>query len=40
MAILVGDAWAIRECARREDADRRKTFLSVLDLPREASHGP
>jgi exodeoxyribonuclease V alpha subunit len=38
-AILVGDAWAIRECVRREDADRRKTFLSVLDLPR-AGHEP
>jgi exodeoxyribonuclease V alpha subunit len=32
--IIVGDQWGMRACAEREQVDRRKTFLSVLDLPR------
>jgi hypothetical protein len=31
--IVVGDQWGIRNCAAREQVERRKTFLSVLDLP-------
>jgi exodeoxyribonuclease V alpha subunit len=33
-AIIVGDQWGMRACAEKEQVDRRKTFLSVLDLPR------
>jgi exodeoxyribonuclease V alpha subunit len=33
-AIVVGDAWGMRHCAATEQVERRKTFLSVLDLPR------
>ena len=32
--ILVGDHWGMRNCAEKEQVERRKTFLSVLDLPR------
>lgn len=32
--IVVGDQWGMRTCARKEQVERRKTFLSVLDLPR------
>ncbi|HET9623256.1 MAG TPA: AAA family ATPase [Kofleriaceae bacterium] len=32
--IVVGDAWGVRNCAAQEQVERRKTFLSVLDLPR------
>jgi hypothetical protein len=31
--IVVGDQWGIRNCAQKEQVERRKTFLSVLDLP-------
>jgi hypothetical protein len=31
-AILVGDLWGMRNCAEKEEVDRRKTFLSVLEL--------
>lgn len=31
-AILVGDLWGMRHCAEKEEVDRRKTFLSVLEL--------
>ncbi len=34
VAIVIGDAWGIRNCAEKEQVERRKTFLSVLDLPR------
>jgi exodeoxyribonuclease V alpha subunit len=34
VAILVGDHWGMRSCAEKEQVERRKTFLSVLDLPR------
>lgn len=34
VAILVGDHWGMRNCAEKEQVERRKTFLSVLDLPR------
>jgi exodeoxyribonuclease V alpha subunit len=33
VAIVVGDAWGMRHCADKEEVERRKTFLSVLDLP-------
>jgi exodeoxyribonuclease V alpha subunit len=33
VAILVGDHWAMRNCAEKEQVERRKTFLSVIDLP-------
>jgi len=33
VAIVVGDLWGMRNCAQREQVERRKTFLSVLDLP-------
>ena len=33
VAILVGDSWGMRNCAQKEQVERRKTFLSVLDLP-------
>jgi exodeoxyribonuclease V alpha subunit len=32
--IVVGDHWGMRICAEKEQVERRKTFLSVLDLPR------
>lgn len=32
VAILVGDSWGLRNCARKEQVEQRKTFLSVLDL--------
>jgi exodeoxyribonuclease V alpha subunit len=34
VAIVVGDQWGMRNCAQKEQVERRKTFLSVLDLPR------
>lgn len=34
VAILVGDHWGMRSCAEKEQVERRKTFLSILDLPR------
>jgi exodeoxyribonuclease V alpha subunit len=33
--IVVGDQWGMRACAAKEQVERRKTFLSVLDLPRQ-----
>ncbi len=33
VAIVVGDRWGQRNCAEKEQVERRKTFLSVLDLP-------
>lgn len=33
VAILVGDQWGMKNCAEKEQVERRKTFLSVLDLP-------
>jgi exodeoxyribonuclease V alpha subunit len=33
VAIVVGDHWGMRACAEREQVERRKTFLSVIDLP-------
>jgi len=35
MAIVVGDQWGITNCAQREQVERRRTFLSLLDLPRQ-----
>jgi exodeoxyribonuclease V alpha subunit len=32
MVIVVGDQWGMRACAEKEQVERRKTFLSVLDL--------
>src|SRR5581483_1527646 len=34
--VVVGDAWGVRNCAAKEQVERRKTFLSVLDLPSRA----
>ena len=34
VAIVVGDLWGMRNCAEKEQVERRKTFLSVLELPR------
>jgi exodeoxyribonuclease V alpha subunit len=31
-AVVVGDQWGIAACAKKEQVERRKTFLSVLDL--------
>lgn len=39
VAIVVGDLWGMRNCAEKEQVERRKTFLSVLDLP-PAKAGP
>lgn len=33
--IVVGDEWGIANCAQKVQVERRKTFLSVLDLPRQ-----
>jgi exodeoxyribonuclease V alpha subunit len=33
VAIVVGDHWGMRNRAQKEQVERRKTFLSVLDLP-------
>jgi exodeoxyribonuclease V alpha subunit len=33
VAIVIGDQWGMRNCAEKEQVERRKTFLSVLDLP-------
>jgi exodeoxyribonuclease V alpha subunit len=35
--IVVGDQWGMRTCAEKQQVERRKTFLSVLDLPRRGS---
>lgn len=37
VAIVVGDLWGMRNCAEKEQVERRKTFLSVLDLPRTSA---
>jgi len=34
VAVVVGDRWGQRHCAEKEQVERRKTFLSVLDFPR------
>jgi exodeoxyribonuclease V alpha subunit len=34
VAVVIGDLWGMRNCAEKEQVERRKTFLSVLDLPR------
>jgi exodeoxyribonuclease V alpha subunit len=34
VVIVVGDQWGMRACAAKEQVERRKTFLSVLDMPR------
>ncbi len=40
VAIVVGDLWGMRNCAEKEQVERRKTFLSVLDLPRTDTRAP
>jgi exodeoxyribonuclease V alpha subunit len=35
VAVLVGDRWGMRHCAEKQQVERRKTFLSVLDFPPE-----
>jgi len=34
VVIVVGDQWGVRTCAEKQQVESRKTFLSVLDLPR------
>jgi len=33
VAVVIGDRWGLKNCAQKEQVERRKTFLSVLDLP-------
>lgn len=33
VAVLIGDQWGMKSCAEKEQVERRKTFLSVLELP-------
>jgi exodeoxyribonuclease V alpha subunit len=33
VAVVIGDRWGLRNCAQKEQVERRKTFLSVLDFP-------
>jgi exodeoxyribonuclease V alpha subunit len=33
VAVVVGDRWGMRHCAEKQQVERRKTFLSVLDFP-------
>ncbi len=37
VAVVVGDRWGQHHCAEKEQVERRKTFLSVLDFPREGA---
>ena len=37
VAIIVGDTWGMRNCAQKEEVERRKTFLSVLELQKTDS---
>lgn len=39
-AIIVGDHWGMRNCAQKEQVERRKTFLSVLDMPTQSEVRP
>jgi len=34
VVLVVGDQWGVRTCAEKQQVESRKTFLSVLDLPR------
>ncbi|MCE9635619.1 MAG: AAA family ATPase [Planctomycetes bacterium] len=34
-AVVIGDRWGLRNCAAKEQVERRKTFLSVLSFPPE-----
>jgi len=36
-AVIVGDAWGIRNCARRQQVDERQTFLSVIELANDGA---
>lgn len=40
VAIILGDAWGIFNCAARLETNRRKTFLSLLKPPHEGTHEP
>ena len=33
VAVVIGDRWGLRNCAEKQQVERRKTFLSILDLP-------
>jgi len=35
VAIVVGDHWGITNCAQKQQVERRRTFLSLLDLTRQ-----
>lgn len=39
-AVVVGDHWGMRNCAQKEQVERRKTFLSVLDMPTQNEARP
>jgi exodeoxyribonuclease V alpha subunit len=38
-AIIIGDRWGIRNCAKHKITDRRRTFLSLEGFPREVAAG-
>ena len=38
-AIIIGDRWGIRNCAKHKITDRRRTFLSLEGFPREVTAG-
>jgi exodeoxyribonuclease V alpha subunit len=38
-AIIIGDRWGIRNCAKQKITDRRRTFLSLDGFPREVAAG-
>lgn len=38
-AIIIGDRWGIRNCAKHKITDRRRTFLSLEGFPREVATG-
>lgn len=38
-AIIIGDRWGIRNCAKQRITDRRRTFLSLEGFPAEAATG-
>jgi len=39
-AIVIGDHWGMRNCSQKEQVERRKTFLSVLDMPTQCEVRP
>ncbi len=39
VAVVIGDRWGLRNCAEKQQVERRKTFLSILDLPAPPAGG-